>query len=65
MITYITEFDLPRSVNVYGYKDKKIFLLGITTMTTARHYVNLLYVTAGKTSHYLIVRLEQTGIATI
>ena len=30
------------SVNVYGYEDKKIFLLRITTMTIASHHVNLL-----------------------
>ena len=44
------------SVNVYGYEDKKIFLLRITTMITARHQVNLLYITAGKTSHYVLVK---------
>ena len=44
------------SVNVYGYKDKKIFPLRITTMAVARHHVNLLYITAGKTSHYVLVR---------
>ena len=27
-------------VNVYGYKDKKIFPLCITTMTVASHHVN-------------------------
>ena len=37
------------SVNVYGYE---IFLLRITTMTVARHHVNLLYITADETSHY-------------
>ena len=35
------------SVNVYGYEDKKIFPLRITTMTAAKHHINLLYVTAG------------------
>ena len=44
------------SVNVYGYKDKKIFPLCITTMTIASHHVNLLYITAGKTSHYVLVK---------
>ena len=44
------------SVNVYGYKDEKIFPLGSTTMTTASHHVNLLYVTADETSHYVLVK---------
>ena len=44
------------SVNVYGYKDKKLFLLRTTTVTTARHHVNLLYITSGKTSHYVLVK---------
>ena len=44
------------SVNVYGYKDKKIFLLGITTMNFARHHVNLLCITAGEKSHYVLVK---------
>ena len=53
------------SVNVYGYEDKKIFPLRITTMTTASHHVNLLYITTDKTSHHVLVRLQQTGIETI
>ena len=44
------------SVNVFGYEDKKIFPLRITTMTAASHYINLLYITAGKTSHYILVK---------
>ena len=44
------------SVNVYGYKDNKIFSLRIITMTAARHHMNLLYITAGKTSHYVLVK---------
>ena len=36
------------SVNVYGYEDKKIFPLNITTLAVARHHVNLLYTTAGE-----------------
>ena len=36
------------SVNVYGYENKKIFPLRITTMTAATHHVNLLYITADK-----------------
>ena len=40
--------------NVYGYKDKNIFPLRITTVTTARHHVNLLYITAEETSQDLI-----------
>ena len=35
------------SVNVYGYEDKKIFPLRITTVIVARDHVNLLYITAG------------------
>ena len=42
------------SVNVYGYKDKNISQLRITTVTTVKHHVNLLYI-IGK-------RLEQTDI---
>ena len=44
------------SVNVYGHKDKKIFPLLITTMAVARHHTNLLYITAGETSHYVLVK---------
>ena len=44
------------SVNVYGYEDKKIFSLHMTTMTAARHHVNLLYITADDTSHYVLVK---------
>ena len=44
------------NVNVCGYEDKKIFLLRITTVTTARHHVNLLYITVGKTVHYVLVK---------
>ena len=36
------------SVNVYGYEDKKIFPLNITTLAVARHHVTLLYTTAGE-----------------
>ena len=42
------------SANVYGYKNKNIFPLRITTVTTARHHVNLLYITADETSQDLI-----------
>ena len=34
----------------------KIFLLCITTMTTASHHVNLLYITVDETSHYALVK---------
>ena len=34
-----------------GKKIKKTFSLSITTITAARHHVNLLYITAGETSH--------------
>ena len=44
------------SVNVYGYEDKKILPLRVTTMTVARHHVNLLYITADETSHYVLVK---------
>ena len=44
------------SVNVYGCADKKIFTLPITTMTVARHRVNLLYIAADETSHYALVQ---------
>ena len=37
-------------------KIKKIFSLRITTMTAARHHVNLLYITAGKKSHYVLLK---------
>ena len=43
------------SVNVYVCEHKKIFPLRITTVTTAKHHVNSLYITAGKTSHYVLV----------
>ena len=43
------------SVNVYGYKDKKIFLLRITTAAVARHHVNLLYIIAVEKFHYVLV----------
>ena len=39
------------SVNAYGYENKKIFPLRITTMTIARDHMNLLYITAGEKSH--------------
>ena len=44
------------SVNVYGYEDKKIFPLRITTVNIARHHVNVLSITVGKTSHYVLVK---------
>ena len=44
------------SVNVYGYEDKKIFPLSITTIGIARHRVNLLYITASETSHYVLLK---------
>ena len=43
------------SVNVYVCEHKKIFPLRITTVTTAKHHVNSLYITASKTSHYVLV----------
>ena len=44
------------SVNIYGCEDKKNFPLLITTMDVARHRVNLLYITAGETSHYVLLK---------
>ena len=44
------------SVNVYGCEDKKIFPLRITTMGVTRHRLNLLYITAGETSHYVLLK---------
>ena len=44
------------SVKVFGYKDKKIFPLCITTVTVARHHINLLYITADEKSHYVLVK---------
>ena len=62
-IKHIVKFEHQNniSVNVYEYEDKKIFPLRITIMTVARHYVNLLYITAYETSHYVLVT-EQTDI---
>ena len=37
-------------------KTKKIFPLRITTVTTTRYNINLLYITAGKTFHYVLVK---------
>ena len=44
------------SVNVYGCEDKKILRSCITPMGVARYRVNLLYITAGKTSHYVFLK---------
>ena len=44
------------SVNVYGHEDKKISPLQITTMTIAKDHVNLSYITAVETSHYVFVQ---------
>ena len=44
------------SVNIYRYEDKKIFPLRMTTVTIARDQVNLLYITAGETSYYVLVK---------
>ena len=49
------------SVNVYGYEDKKIFPLNITTLTVARHHVNLLYITAGEI--FLLIKMQIGGDA--
>ena len=39
-----------------GTKIKKIFPLRIAAMTVARHHVNLLYISADETSHYVLVK---------
>ena len=44
------------SVNAYGCEDKKVFPLCITTIVIARHCMNLLYITAGETSHYVLLK---------
>ena len=44
------------SINVYRNEDKKIFPLRITIVTVARDLLNLLYITAGETSHYVLVK---------
>ena len=55
------EHQINISVNIYGYKDiKKSSCYALTT----RHYVNLLYFTAGKKT-CIGESLEQTGIETI
>ena len=45
-----------KTVNVYGCEERKIILLRITTIDVARQHVNLLYITAGETSHYVLVK---------
>ena len=53
------------SVNLYECEDKKIFPLLITNLDIARHHVNLLYISAGETYHYVLLKnLEQTDIKT-
>ena len=37
-------------------KIKKVFPLRITTMSIARDCVNLLYITAGETSHHILLK---------
>ena len=44
------------TVNVYGYEDKEIFQWRIISVTIARDYVNLLYITAGEKSQYELVK---------
>ena len=55
---YIDKFEHQNkiSVNVYGWKDKKIFLLRMATMGITTHCLNLLYITAGETSHYVLLK---------
>ena len=42
------------SLNIYEYKNKKIFLLYITTRAVAIYHVILLYIFADKTLHYVL-----------
>ena len=44
------------SADVYGCEDKKIFPLRITTAGTTTHCVNLLYITAGETFHFVLLK---------
>ena len=44
------------SVNICECENKKIFLLRFTTVGIARNCVNLLYLTAGETSHYVLLK---------
>ena len=44
------------TVNVYGCENKKIFPLRITTTGIGRHCMNLSYITAGETSHYVLLK---------
>ena len=44
------------SVNLYEYEDKKVCLVCINTMTNARNYVNLSYITADETPNYVLVK---------
>ena len=39
-----------------GAKIKKIFPVGITTMSVAKNRMNLLYIIADETSHYILVQ---------
>ena len=57
-IKYIDKFEHQNniSVNFSGCENKKIFPLCITTMSVARHHVNLLYITAGEISHYILLK---------
>ena len=57
-INDIGKFEHQNNINiiVFGYEDKKIFSLRITTMTIARHHVDSLYFTADETSHYVLVK---------
>ena len=52
----IFEYQNKISVNVYGYEDKNISPLRTSTMTAAIHRMNLLYITAGETSHYALLK---------
>ena len=43
-------------INIFGYEDKKIFPLHISTVIVDRHHSNLLYTNAGEKSHYASVK---------
>ena len=52
----IDKFEHQNNISVNVYVREKIFLLRITTVSITTHRVNLLYITAGETSHYLLLK---------
>ena len=57
-IKLIGKFELQNNidVNAYGYKNKTIFPLCVITMTSARHHMNLLYISTDETSHHVLAK---------